>query len=139
MKTFYVATSYENAEIAKKLSQELEKSGVLQNIYKWFEIDDGVQTGDYEQRGEYARIEIDATFNCDIFIMIAATSRGCHVELGSALASFHQNPKKQIFYYDEEQQVSIQTFYCHKSVKHRYGDMGILINEIVGLAHERNP
>ena len=114
----------------------LEKSGTLKNIYKWWDIDNGLQLDDDNKRQQYAYDEIKATYNCAIFIMLFATSRGCHVELGSALASSYQNPEKQVYFFCENKDMPLQTFYLHPNVIRRHGDIESLAKEIVQQSKE---
>jgi len=85
MTKFYIASTLDNAEEARKLAAKVKVLG-WEQTYDWTEHG-SVQHYNQQQRQAVAMAELDGVLKADIVFMLFPAKRGSHVELGAALAS----------------------------------------------------
>lgn len=82
----------------------------------------------------FAQKEVDAVVNCDIFIKLFAPTRGCHVELGIALAAAQSDANKKIYLWSESAENYLKNpsaFYYHPKVNQCSGNLTDFAKRVV--------
>ncbi|WP_400241428.1 nucleoside 2-deoxyribosyltransferase [Niallia sp. JL1B1071] len=79
---FYIASSFNNSDMVRKLSQALELEGQKQ-LYDWTQNN---RAHTMELLASIGKQEKEAVSNSDFFILILPGGKGSHTEFGIALA-----------------------------------------------------
>lgn len=104
---FYIASSFANQEMVKKLSRLLMQKGHEQT-YDWTMND---RADSAEALSRIGQLEKNAVSACDVFFILLPGGKGSHIELGLALAG-----EKKVFLFSETDvfsDISMSTTFYH--------------------------
>jgi nucleoside 2-deoxyribosyltransferase len=116
---FYVASSFKNKDNVRSVASELKKEGFCQT-YDWT-INDRADS--MELLASIGEKERNAVANSDILVVLLPGGKGCHIEMGMALAL-----GKTVYLYspvveDFEDLGQTSTFYHVEGVKKFVGTL----------------
>ncbi|MFX3675013.1 MAG: nucleoside 2-deoxyribosyltransferase [Paenisporosarcina sp.] len=122
---FYVASGFQNKEQVRFVAAELLK-------YGWYHTYDWTQNNRANSLEDLQRIGIlekDAVAQSDLVIVLLPGGKGCHIELGMAIAG-----NKKIFLYSPDQMVmnmeTTSTFYHLPEVDIYLGTIEELVEKV---------
>lgn len=123
---FYVASSFENQNMVRYVSQKLTLEGFTLT-YDWTMNQRAVEPNTLHAIGEQ---EKNAVQNSDIFILLLPAGKSSHVELGIALGL-----GKLVYIYSPEKidLETASTFYYVNGVNRFFGDIDRFIS-MIGVA-----
>ncbi len=104
---FYIASSFANQEMVKKLSRLLMQKGHEQT-YDWTM---NSKADSAEALSTIGQLEKNAVSACDVFFILLPGGKGSHIELGLALAG-----EKKVFLFSETDvfsDISMSTTFYH--------------------------
>ncbi len=104
---FYIASSFANQEMVKKLSRLLMQKGHEQT-YDWTM---NSKADSAEALSTIGQLEKNAVSDCDVFFILLPGGKGSHIELGLALAG-----EKKVYLFSETDvfsDISMSTTFYH--------------------------
>ena len=125
MKKFYVASSFQNRETVRYVSNELKKQGYIQT-YDWTQNERATTIEDLREIGQQ---EKNAVLDADWLIVLLPAGKGSHIEFGIALGQ-----GKRIYLYSPTEEVykpeTTSTFYHVPEVEIIIGSIENLIRAV---------
>ena len=125
MKKFYVASSLNNKEAVRSVSEYLVSKGYI-HTYDWTRNE---SVSSLEQLREIGQAEKDAVLEADFLIVLLPGGKGTHIEFGIALGQ-----GKQIYLYSETEEINevgkTSTFYHLPQVEKIIGSVDQLLESI---------
>ena len=122
---FYVASGFQNKEKVRFVAAELIKCGWC-HTYDWTQ---NTRANTLEDLQRIGKLEKDAVAEADVVIVLLPGGKGCHIELGMAIAG-----NKKIFLFSPDQTVmnmeTTSTFYHLPEVELCLGTIEELINKV---------
>lgn len=126
MKTFYVASSLNNQEMVRHVSQRLIEKGYVQT-YDWTR---NSPVTSLDALAEIGRLEREAVLAADFVLVLLPAGKGSHIEFGLALAH-----DKRIYLYSPDEAINhveaTTTFYHLPQVTKCIGTIDELIAAVV--------
>lgn len=125
MKKFYVASSFQNIEVVRFVSEQLKNKGYVQT-YDWTKNNRASTIEDLKEIGQE---EKKAVMEADFLIVLLPAGKGSHIELGIALGQ-----GKKIYLYSQNNEVSnfetTSTFYHLSEVEIVIGTIEELLTKV---------
>lgn len=125
MKKFYVASSFQNKEAVRFISEQLKNKGFVQT-YDWAKNN---RASTIEELKEIGQKEKKAVMEADFLIVLLPAGKGSHIELGIALGQ-----GKRIYLYSQSKEVinpeTTSTFYHLADVEIVIGTMDELLTKV---------
>ncbi len=132
MKKFYVASSFQNAEAVRFVSEQLTKKGYVQT-YDWTKNKRASTIEDLKNIGQE---EMQSVIEADFVIVLLPAGKGSHIELGIALGL-----GKKIFLYSPNNEVhhfeKTSTFYHVSEVEIVIGTLEELVTKVTTYIYEK--
>ena len=125
MKKFYVASSFQNTETVRFVSEQLKNRGYI-HTYDWTKNDRASTIEDLNSIGQKER---DAVMEADFIIVLLPAGKGSHIEFGISLGQ-----GKTIYLYSQNNEVldleTTSTFYHVPQVEIVIGTLNDLLNKV---------
>ncbi|AND41423.1 nucleoside 2-deoxyribosyltransferase [Cytobacillus oceanisediminis] len=125
MNKFYVASSFQNVETVRLVSEQLKNMGYVQT-YDWTKNKRAASIEDLKEIGQEEKI---AVMKADFLIVVLPAGKGSHIELGIALGQ-----SKKIYLYSQNNDVhninTTSTFYHLSEVEIVTGTIDDLLNKV---------
>ncbi|MBO0996124.1 group-specific protein [Bacillus sp. SD088] len=122
MKKFYIASSFNNIDTVRYVSNELKSKGYIQT-YDWTK---NVRASTFEDLKEIGRQERNAVMEADFIIVLLPAGKSSHIEFGIALGQ-----RKRILLYSPNDEVNnfetTSTFYHLYEVEKCIGTIDDLV------------
>lgn len=98
---FYIASSFNNIEQVRQLSNELKLRGYIHS-YDWTQNE---RANSFEALSTIGEKEKEAVINSDFLVILLPAGKGSHIELGIALGLgkriYLYSPTNEIYEYDK--------------------------------------
>lgn len=128
MKKFYVASSFNNKDKVRYVSNELINQGYI-HTYDWTKNE---RASTFQYLREIGQKEKEAVMEADFLIVLLPAGKGSHIEFGIALGQ-----GKRIYLYSQNEQINeietTSTFYHVSQVEKCIGDIDELIAKVTNL------
>lgn len=125
MKTFYIASSLNNREQVRFVSNELVKRGYI-HTYDWTT---NKQVNTLEKLREIGKKEKEGVKSSDFVVVLLPGGKGTHIELGMAIAF-----EKNVFLYSPDRSIddptNTSTFYHLPELVKCFGSLDDLLKVI---------
>lgn len=125
MKKFYVASSFQNVEVVRFVSEQLKTKGYVQT-YDWTKNN---RASTIEDLNEIGQEEKKAVMEADFLMVLLPAGKGSHIEFGIALGQ-----GKKIYLYSQNNEVSnfetTSTFYHLSEVEIVIGTIDELLTKV---------
>ncbi|WP_433748089.1 nucleoside 2-deoxyribosyltransferase [Falsibacillus pallidus] len=130
MKKFYVASSLQNIEQVRSISEQLKNKGYVQT-YDWTDNSRASTIEELRDIGEKERIAVK---DADFLIVLLPAGKGSHIELGIALGQgkpiFIHSPDDKIMNFE-----TTSTFYHVSGVEIVIGNTDTLFEKLEKKIH----
>ncbi|CAG9622490.1 group-specific protein [Sutcliffiella rhizosphaerae] len=125
MKKFYIASSFQNIDMVREVSDILRQQGYVQT-YDWTQNERAATLKELKRIGE---LEKEAVIEADFVIVLLPAGKGSHIEFGIALGH-----NKRIYLYSTNDDVNnpetTSTFYHLDNVVKVIGTVDDLIEKL---------
>lgn len=132
MKKFYVASSFQNVEVVRFVSEQLKTNGYVQT-YDWTKNNRASTIEDLKEIGQE---EKKAVMEADFLIVLLPAGKGSHIEFGIALGL-----GKKIYLYSQNNEVSnfetTSTFYHLSEVEIVIGTIDELLTKVTNSKNKQ--
>lgn len=126
MKKFYIASSFQNKDTVRNVSEQLKNKGLIQT-YDWTKNE---RASTFEELKKIGQYEINAVMEADLVIVLLPAGKGSHIELGIALGR-----GKRVYLYSPNDELdnfeTTSTFYHLPEVRKCNGTIEDLVEIVV--------